>query len=48
VTWVVNDEEFGSGLALPANGRYEYFVKRAASHGEVWGLRGEGGRRCGR
>jgi hypothetical protein len=43
VTWVVNDEEFGSGLALPANGRYEYFVKRAASHGEVWGLRGEGG-----
>jgi hypothetical protein len=43
VTWEVNDEEFGSVLALSANRRYEYFVKRAASHAEVWGLRGGGG-----
>ena len=41
--WDVNDEEFESVLALPANRRYEYFVKRAASHGELWGLRGGGG-----
>jgi hypothetical protein len=43
VTWEVNDEEFKSVLALPANRRYEYFIKRAASHGELWGLRGVGG-----
>jgi catechol 2,3-dioxygenase-like lactoylglutathione lyase family enzyme len=42
VTWV-NDKEFGSALALPASRRYAYFVKRAASHGELWGLRGDGG-----
>jgi Protein of unknown function (DUF2750) len=41
--WDVNDEEFESVLALSANRRYEYFVKRAASHGELWGLRGDGG-----
>jgi hypothetical protein len=43
VAWEVNDEEFTSILALPANRRYGYFVKRAASHGEVWSLRGDGG-----
>jgi hypothetical protein len=43
MAWDVNDEEFEAVLALPANGRYEYFIKRAASHGELWGLRGEGG-----
>ena len=43
MAWDVNDEEFGSVLALPANRRYGYFVKRAASHGAVWGLRGDGG-----
>jgi hypothetical protein len=41
--WEVNDEEFRSVLALPAERRYEYFVKRAASHGALWGLRGSGG-----
>jgi Protein of unknown function (DUF2750) len=41
--WEVNDEEFESVVRLPASRRYEYFVKRAASHGELWGLRGEGG-----
>ena len=29
-------------LELPGNRRYDYFVKRAASHGELWGLHGEG------
>ena len=43
MTWKVNDEEFRSALLLPASRRYAYFVKKAASHGEVWGLRGEGG-----
>ena len=43
MAWEVNDEEFASVLALPANRRYGYFVKRAASHGEVWSLRGDGG-----
>lgn len=41
--WEVNDEEFESVVGLPANRRYEYLVKRAASHGELWGLSGEGG-----
>jgi Protein of unknown function (DUF2750) len=43
VAWEANDEEFASVLALPANCRYGYFIKRAASHGEVWSLRGDGG-----
>lgn len=30
-------------LELPGNRRYEYFLKRAASHGELWGLQGDGG-----
>lgn len=29
--------------ALPAARRYEYFIKRSASHGELWGLHGDGG-----
>jgi Protein of unknown function (DUF2750) len=41
--WDVNEQEFRSVLELPGNQRYGYFVKRAASHGELWGLRGEGG-----
>jgi len=40
---MVGNEEFESVLALPGIARYEYFVKRAASHGQVWGLRGDGG-----
>ena len=43
MTWEVNDAEFTSVLALPGPRRYEYFVKRAASHGRLWGLRGERG-----
>ena len=30
-------------LALPASRRYEYFIKRAASHGALWGLHGDEG-----
>jgi Protein of unknown function (DUF2750) len=41
--WKVNDAEFESVLALAGRVRYEYFVKRAASHGQLWGLRGDGG-----
>jgi hypothetical protein len=41
--WHVSDEEFESVLSLAGSRRYEYFIKRAASHGEVWSLRGDGG-----
>jgi hypothetical protein len=41
--WEVNDQEFGAVLELRGNRRYEYFVKRAASHGELWGLHGNDG-----
>jgi hypothetical protein len=41
--WQVTDAEFESVLGLPGNRRYEYFVKRAASHGQLWGLRAEDG-----
>ena len=40
MSWQVNDAEFASVLDLPAPRRYEYFVKRAASHRRLWGLRG--------
>jgi hypothetical protein len=43
MAWNVNDEEFEAVSALPASGRYAYFIKRAASHGELWGLRGADG-----
>jgi hypothetical protein len=39
MSWDVSDEEFNAVLALPPDRRYDYFVKRVASHGEVWGLR---------
>jgi Protein of unknown function (DUF2750) len=41
MSWHVNDAEFTAVLELPAPRRYEYFVKRAASHGELWGLRAD-------
>jgi catechol 2,3-dioxygenase-like lactoylglutathione lyase family enzyme len=43
MSWQVNDAELASVLALPADRRYEFFVKRAASHGQLWGLRGGDG-----
>ena len=43
MSWQVNDAEFTAVLDLPAPRRYEYFVKRAASYGRLWGLRGGGG-----
>jgi hypothetical protein len=39
----VNNAEFESVLALSAPRRYEYFIKRSAGHGELWGLHGDGG-----
>jgi hypothetical protein len=41
--WEVNDREFENVLALPAPRRYGYFIKRAAGHGELWGLHGHEG-----
>lgn len=43
MSWEVNDREFDSVLLLSASRRYEYLVKRSASHGELWGLHGDGG-----
>jgi hypothetical protein len=43
MSWEVNDKEFETVLALPAVRRYEYFIKRSAGHGELWGLHGDGG-----
>ena len=43
MSWAVNDAEFESVLALSAPRRYEYFIKRSAGHGELWGLHGDGG-----
>ena len=43
MTWDLGDQEFESVRALPAQKRYEYFIKRAASHGELYGLRDETG-----
>jgi hypothetical protein len=43
MSWEVSDREFESVVALSAERRYQYFVKRAASHGEVWSLRTEEG-----
>ena len=40
MSWQLNEQEFESVLALPAKNRYEYFVKRSASHGELGGLHG--------
>lgn len=53
MAWDVNDEEFRSVLALSADRRYEYFVRRGASHGRGLGYSGarrlghRGGRRGG-
>jgi hypothetical protein len=38
MTWAVNDQEFESVTRLSAEARYDYFIKRAASFGELWGL----------
>ena len=43
MAWEVKDQEFRAVLKLPASERYGYFVKRAASHGELWGLRSDDG-----
>jgi hypothetical protein len=38
MAWMVNDQEFESVIRLSPEERYDYFIKRAASFGEVWGL----------
>jgi hypothetical protein len=39
----VNDQEFQAVLALPAQRRYRYFVKRVAARGELWSIHGDDG-----
>jgi hypothetical protein len=43
MSWTVSDEEFRSVLALAPPRHYEYFIKRVASHGAIWGLRDASG-----
>ena len=43
MAWEVDEREFESVLALAAPRRYEYLVKRIASHGQLWGLRDSDG-----
>jgi hypothetical protein len=43
MSWEVNDQEFKTVLSLSAPRRYDYLVKRSASHGELWGLRDDDG-----
>ncbi|MFC3801922.1 DUF2750 domain-containing protein [Cohnella sp. GCM10012308] len=38
----MNQKEFDAVIKLPANIRYEYFIKKAADFEEVWGLYDEG------
>lgn len=38
MVWTVSDEEFGSVTRLAPQDRYQYFIKRAADHGELWAL----------
>jgi hypothetical protein len=43
MSWQINDDELNNVLALPGPERYDYFVKRVASHGAIWGLTDAGG-----
>jgi hypothetical protein len=43
MAWELNDQEFEAVGGLPATERYDYFLKRAAGRGPLWGLRTEGG-----
>jgi hypothetical protein len=38
IAWQVSDHEFRSVTALSPSQRYDYFIKRVAALGEVWGL----------
>ncbi|NOU64746.1 DUF2750 domain-containing protein [Paenibacillus sp. LMG 31461] len=38
----MNQKEFEAVIKLPANIRYEYFIKKVADSEEVWGLYGDG------
>jgi hypothetical protein len=40
--WELSGREFDSVLLLPARQRYEYFVKRAASHATLLALESTG------
>lgn len=38
----MNQKEFEAVIKLPANVRYEYFIKKAADYEELWGLYHDG------
>ncbi|GAC44105.1 DUF2750 domain-containing protein [Paenibacillus popilliae] len=38
----MNEKEFNAVIKLPANIRYEYFIKKVVSWEEVWGLFDDG------
>jgi catechol 2,3-dioxygenase-like lactoylglutathione lyase family enzyme len=38
MAWDVDDKEFEAVVGLTGPERYAYFIKRAASHGELWAL----------
>ena len=39
----INPEQIEAVLKLPANGRYDHFIKRVADFEEAWGLRSASG-----
>lgn len=39
---MVNDKEFQAVIKLPANIRYEYFIKKVVDEETVWGLYNDG------
>jgi hypothetical protein len=43
MSWKMHDKEYESVVELPSNKRYEYFVKKVADWGEVWGLKDASG-----
>ncbi|HEY6871451.1 MAG TPA: DUF2750 domain-containing protein [Geobacteraceae bacterium] len=43
MTYTINQQQFEAVLTLPANERYDHFIKRVADSEEAWGLRSEGG-----
>jgi hypothetical protein len=43
MTWIVNDKEFQTVMALPDGQRYSYFIKRVADQAAIWSVRSTDG-----
>ena len=43
MSWIMNEKEVENVISLPAEGRYEYFIKRVADWEVVWSLGNEDG-----